>query len=265
MSNRCQSCNRMLLTASTICEICQSDTLTKLVEIPRLYAQASNELAPGRGGYGSSGSEMSIGVNINALDFLNAADLLGTLTAWEDMVREECSLTARQDHGLIEDRVMAVCEFLQTHMRYLSGHSAAGDFVREVAVLHSKGMGAARIIIEKPTRIKCPATIEMLIDEDLKQVQCNQFLVLTEDAEAKIECRRCGTVWTVARLLAVAVSTPGAHVMLDPNAVAGFLGMSVANVHVFAKRHGIEMVNKKYSLVAFVAKRRDERHADEGA
>lgn len=297
MSNRCQCCKRMLLSASTICEICQAETRQKLAEIPKLYVEAEAYLTPGRGGSGSSGSERTIGVNLAALGFRQGADILDRLEDWERLVRVKelgqveldgqdrpgemelnddgtVRMIARPGisierplvrQGSVRERLERVCEFLLAHSRWLSGYEASGEWVSDVAYIHARGEAATRKVIEKPTRIKCPATVEVWVDDEGKHVPCNQFLILTEDAEAKIECRRCGTVWTVARLLAVAVSTPGAHVMLDPKAIAGFLGMQVANVHIFAKRHGIEMVGKKYSLVAFVMKRGDERHADEGA
>ena len=284
--NRCKNCGRMLLAAGTICEICAGDTRQRLAAIPKLYVQSEAYLEPGRGGVGSSGSERTIGVNLAALGFRQAFEILAILEDWERTVRvkslgqigydglEREGEIELDDDGLIvttlrapfsnerpivrkgsvEERVKGVCEFLLAHIRWLAQYEAAGDFVADVAKIHAQGLAATRQIEEKPTRIKCPADIEMWIDGDMKTVTCNHPLYLKDDIFTDIKCKGCGADWTTAGLLRVAIKS-GAQVLLDPVAIGGYLGMSVANVHIFAKRDEIEKVGKKYPLVEFVRAR----------
>lgn len=285
--NRCPKDHRSLVGNAKICEQCQRETRARLAQIPQMYVEAGAYLVPGKGGFGSSGSERTIGVNLAALGFRSADEILPVLEDWERTVRvkslgqveldgqeRQGEVELDQDgliktntrspfsnerpivrRGRVEERVAGVCEFLLKHSPWLAQYEAAGDFVADVAAIWSQGQAATRQIEEKPTRIKCPADIEMWIDGDMKTVTCDQMLTLADDLSQGIECRGCGTNWSVAQLLAVAVTTPGAQVLLDPVAIGGYLGMDLTYVHKFAKRHGIEKVGKKYPLVEFVAKR----------
>jgi hypothetical protein len=77
----------MLKGNNRICEDCAKATRLKLAEIPVLYLEASAYLEPGRGGSGSSGSERTIGVNLAALGFRQAGEVLVKLEDWERTVR----------------------------------------------------------------------------------------------------------------------------------------------------------------------------------
>lgn len=271
-ANRCQGCQRFLLTSSIICELCAKDTRQRLAEIPKLYAEASDELIPGRGGYGSSGSEMSIGVNIAALDFLNASDLLGKFWAWEQTVRLKSLGEKDIDEnpivhgGTMEFKVQTVCDFLMVHFEWLSRYEAAGDFVRDVADEYGKGMGAARRFVEKVTRIKCPTILEMSIDGDMKSVTCNHSLVLKEDIFADIRCRGCDAVWTSAGLIRVALKTPGYVIWMDSESIASLMGITSRYVRMIADEFKVKPRGKRgekvYDLIEMSALREKMRHAE---
>lgn len=286
-NGRCPIDHRSLVGNAKICEQCSRETRAKLAQIPGMYVASEAYLIPGKGGFGSSGSERTIGVNLAALGFRQAFEILAILEDWERTVRvlslgqteldgqeREGEVELDEDgliktiirspfsnerpvvrRGRIEDRVAGVCEFLLKHSPWLSQYEAAGDFVADVAAIWSQGQSATRQIEEKPTRIKCPADIEMWIDGDMKTVTCDQMLTLSNDLSQGINCHGCGTIWSVAQLLAVAVTTPGAQVLLDPVAIGGYLGLDLTYVHKFAKRHGIEKVGKKYPLAEFVQAR----------
>lgn len=288
-SNRCPIDSRSLKNDAMICEECARVTRERLADIPKMYVLAESYLIPGRSGTGGSGSHSghSDGFNGAAMDFRHAFEILAILEDWERTVRvkslgqteldgqeREGEVELDEDgliktiirapfsnerpvvrRGSVEKRIAGVCEFLLKHSPWLTRYEAAGDFVTDVAAIWSQGQAATKQSEEKPTRIKCPADIEMWIDGIMKTVICNQMLTLTDDLKQGIHCRGCDTNWTLAQLLAVAVTTPGAHVLLDPVAIGGYLGMELTYVHKFAKRHGIEKVGKKYPLVEFVAKR----------
>ncbi len=253
---RCPICRRMLINSVKICEVCSRETRAKLAQIPQMYVEAGAFLIPGKGGFGSSGSERTIGVNLAALGFRQAADLLGILTAWVEFIVEERDLAPANVRGTIEDRVTDSCAFLLRHSPWLAENELAADWCNEIALIHKEGLAATRQFLEKVTRIKCPTSLEIFITEDeIGYENCGAWLTLGENPLDPVECKRCQREWTTLRLVAVALSTPGNEILLEPIALAGYLEMELTYVHKFAKRHGIEKIGKKYSLNAFMKAR----------
>jgi hypothetical protein len=239
-----------------------------------LYLEASAYLEPGRGGSGSSGSERTIGVNLSALGFRQASDVLAKLEEWERTVRvehlgqveldgveraerpqvwnrttqkyEDAKLTQQEwlnEHpivrrGSVSERVQGVCEFLLVHAKYLATHPAAGDFVEEVASIHGQGESATRRIAEKVTRIKCPGLIDQWINGTMRQVTCDKKLILSKDYLEIFPCKNCGREWTTLRLVAVALDTPGYSFLLDSEEIAEMLSVTSRHVRRLAKECG---------------------------
>ena len=233
--------------SDTICKSCSQATRVRLAEIPVLYIEAGAYLEPGRGGSGSSGSERTIGVNLAALGFRHAGEILGVLNEWEDLVREECELSPRKESGTIEERVESVCMFLLTHAKWLAQHPAASDWVVEVAKIHSQGEAATRRFREKVTRIKCPTSLEEFAfgGQEIVYKSCEEWLTLVESPIGVIECKRCKTEWTTLRLVAVAVNTPGNVIWFDSQAIASFLGITANYVTKLAKEHNAKKRGKR--------------------
>jgi len=251
--NGCPVCNHSLHNQDKICDECARITRSRLSEIPRLYVEAGAFLEPGRGGTGSSGSERTIGVNLAALGFRQASDLLGVLEAWVQFVVEERDLAPFKAKGVIQDRVIDSCAFLLRHADWLAQNELAADWFNEIALIHNEGLAATRNFLTKVTRIKCPTSLEVFINQDeVGYENCGAWLILGENILDEIECRRCKGTWTTLRLVAVAMSTPNSKILLDAPSIAGYLGMELTYVHKFAKRHGIEKIGKKYSLNAFM-------------
>jgi hypothetical protein len=244
----------MLKGNNRICEDCAKATRLKLAEIPVLYLEASAYLEPGRGGSGSSGSERTIGVNLAALGFRQAGEVLVKLEDWERTVRvkhlgqselEGSERTNEHEQGWkpseeewanerpvvrrgsVAERVQGVCEFLLVHSRWLATYDAADEFAREIANIHAQGEAATRRITERITRITCPGSVEQWIDGIMKSVICGQILALPEGGLTVFECKNCRREWTTLRLLRVAFDTEGYELWLDTAAIAKFLDVGV--------------------------------------
>ena len=165
-SNRCPIDRHQLRGNSKICDGCSRLTRVRLAEIPAMYVEAGAYLEPGRGGFGSSGSERTIGVNLAALGFRQAAEVLGVLQAWEIMICEESGVNRASKTGTTQERVEAVCTFLLKNAEWISRHDAAPEWVTEIASIYSQGAVATRKFTEKLTRIRCPTSLEVWITQD---------------------------------------------------------------------------------------------------
>ena len=265
-SNRCPIDNRSLKNDAVICEECAKLTRARLSEIPRLYIQAGAFLEPGKGGTGSSGSERTIGVNLAALGFRQASDLLGVLEAWVQFVVEERDLAPFKARGMVEDRVIDSCAFLLRHADWLAQNELASDWYNEIALIHNEGLAATRNFMAKVTRIKCPTSLETFISEDeIGYENCGAWLILGEDVLDEIECRRCKNVWTTMRLVAVAMSTPNHEVWMDSDSIGKLLGITANHVARIAKNNRAKRRGRRgeefYDLVEISALREEMRHA----
>lgn len=266
-TNRCPIDNRSLRNDAQICDECARQTRIRLAAIPPMYIQAGAYLEPGRGGFGSSGSERTIGVNLAALGFRHAGDLLGVLTAWVEFVIEERELAPTKFRGDIQDRVGDSCAFLLRHADWLIQSDLASDWYNEIYLIHREGLAATRNFLEKVTRIKCPTSLEEFdaSGEQIAAKYCGQLLTLSENVLDEIECKRCKNIWTTLRLVAVAMSKPDNVVWMDSQAIAVMLGVSPRYVQVIAKTYNAKRRGLRgdqvYDLIEMAALREKIRHA----
>jgi len=130
-----------------------------LTNIPNLQVLAAEHIAPGRSGSGAASAERSIGVNVNALDYSMAIELLGILHSWESEIRAARRLTPPallKKELTTELEVWVACQFHLSHLEWTLGQEWASDFYNEVKEQHAKGMAAAKQFVEQPRRIPCP-------------------------------------------------------------------------------------------------------------
>lgn len=254
-SNRCPIDNKSLKNDAVICEECARLIRSRLSEIPRLYVEAGAFLEPGRGGTGSSGSERTIGVNLAALGFRQASDLLGVLEAWVQFVVEERDLAPFKARGMVEDRVIDSCAFLLRHADWLAQNELAPDWFNEIALIHNEGLAATRQFMAKVTRIKCPTSLETFISEDeIGYENCGAWLTLGENPLDPIKCRRCDREWSTLRLITIILSTPDIEAWMDSEEIAKILQIKPRDVIDLVKEHHLRKKGKRgewvYDLIA---------------
>lgn len=218
-----------------------------LVAIPYLQTMAGEHIAPGRSGSGAASAERSIGVNVNALDYSMATELLAILHSWESEIRSARQLTPPallKKEPTTDKEVQATCDFHVAHLDWTMGQEWAGDFYNEVKELHSKGMAAAKQFVEQPRRIPCPTD------------DCGRYVVIdAENLMADVTCFGCKQSWTVLRLVALAMSNPNRKFFLDVEAIALWLGITERQVYKIVKAHNVERRGSLYDLSGVIASR----------
>ena len=218
-----------------------------LTNIPELQYQAGFHIAPGRSGSGTVSAERSIGVNVNALDYSMANELLGILHSWESEIRSARQLTPpallkKQPTTAIEVRV--ACDFQIAHLDWTLAQEWAADFYNEIKEQYAKGMAAAKQFVEQPRRIPCPTD------------ECGKYVVIdAENLMQDVACFGCKESWTVLRLVALAMSNPNRKFFLDAEAIGLWLGITQRQVHKIIKANKIERRGSLYDLAAVIANR----------
>lgn len=242
----CNICQRSTLD-SNACKSCYLNLCQWLREIPQLRRESEHFVAPGRSGSGAVSAERSIGVNVNALDYSMAGELLGILHSWESMIRSARRLTPPaflRKEPTIDQEVQTACDFQIAHILWSIDQDWIGDFYIEIKEQHSKGLAAAKRFVEQPRRIPCPTD------------DCHKFIVIDADDLLKdVTCYGCKNSWSVLRLVALAMSNPHRKFFLDVEAIGLWLGITQRQVYKIIKAHDIERRGALYDLAGVIANR----------
>ena len=246
----CNVCQRSNI--ETTCRHCRLALSAWLIEIPALQYEAGFYIEPGRSASGAVSAERSIGVNVNALDYSMATELLAILHSWESMIRSARQLTPPallNREPTIDAEVQATCDFHLAHLEWTLGQEWVGDFFNEVKELHSKGMSAAKRFIEQPRRIPCPT------DDCRKFVVIDVVAVADNGLSNEVSCYGCKQSWSVLRLVTLAMSNPNRRFFLDVEAIALWLGLTQRQVYKIVKANNIAHKGQLYDLAAIIASR----------
>jgi hypothetical protein len=223
---------------------------SSLVELPDLHFEAQMFIAPGRSGSGKVSAERSIGVNVSALDFAMATELLRILHSWEVIIRSDRNLTPPAlvpKEPTLEAEVEATVKFHCTHLEWSLAQEWAVEFAGEVYGLHSKGRSAAKRFTEQARRIPCPTD------------DCKKFVVIdVENLMDDVSCFGCKESWSVLRLIALAMSNPDKKFYLDVEAIAAWIGTTERTVYNLIKTHKVERRGSLYDLSAIIKGRNNQ-------
>jgi predicted RNA-binding Zn-ribbon protein involved in translation (DUF1610 family) len=197
---------------------------------------------------------MAIGVNVSALSFIDGSDILKALHYWESKVRWGRNLTkpaliAKPDS--LGKEIQDAVDFALAHLHWSAIQDWFEDFADDVAIQHATGKSAAKVFAEKMRSISCPADTQdgLICGANLK--------INDEKLTSFFTCPKCGSEWTAVRLMDVALSTPGAEVWVDREALAVRLGIKEKEVTAFAKRHAIATRGQMVEVRSFLAARKD--------
>lgn len=227
------------------CWKCHLRLQTHLIEIPELHASSAEFIAPGRSGSGSVSQERSIGVNVSALDYSAAVDLLAILHQWEAMVRCERGLTPPamlKREPSLEAEVKATCDFHLAHLDYIVGRDWASDFAGEVAEMHAKGMSVCKRFVEQSRRIPCPT------DNCGKFVAIDVVKVKENGLADEVSCFGCKQSWSLIRLVTLAMANPSRKFFLDVEAISMWLGLKPRQVYTIVKENEVERKGNLYNF-----------------
>lgn len=245
----CQVCNRVTEREGA-CRSCFMKVKSSLVELPDLHFESQMFITPGRSGSGRASAERSIGVNVAALDFSLATDLLRTLHSWEVIIRTDRKLTPPAlvpKEPTIEAEVQTTVDFHCSHLDWSLTQEWAVEFASEVYGLHAKGRSAAKRFTEQARRIPCPTD------------DCKRFVVIdVENLMDDVSCFGCKQSWSVLRLIALAMSNPNKKFYLDVEAIAAWMGTTERTVYNLIKTHKVERRGSLYDLSAIIKARSNQ-------
>ena len=229
------------------CSRCASKVRNQIAELPQLHKEARQFLHPSRTGSGAASTERSIGINVAALDFTMATELLRTLHAWESTIRFDRKLTPPaliNKEQTTEGEVLATVTFHLAHLDWSIRQAWAADFAHQIQIIHAKGRAAAKRFSEQPRRIPCPSD------------DCNKHVVIDADnLTAEVSCFGCKQQWTVLRLIALAMSNPSKTFYLDVEAIAMWLGITEREVYRTIKKNDIQRKGSLYDIAAIIKAR----------
>jgi hypothetical protein len=195
-------------------------------------------------------AERSIGVNVAALDFSMATELLRTLHSWEVIIRSDRKLIPPAlvpKEESLEAEVEATVKFHCTHLEWSLAQEWAVEFAGEVYGLHAKGRSAAKRFTEQVRRIPCPTD------------DCKKFVVIdVENLMDDVSCFGCKQSWSVLRLIALAMSNPDKKFYLDVEAIAAWIGTTERTVYNLIKTHKVERRGSLYDLSAIIKGRNNQ-------
>ena len=190
-----------------------------------------------------------------ALSWIAGDDILHLLHDWEKVIREDRNLVRPAfiiRNRTLEGEIKAAIIFAQTHLQWSGSQPWISDFQRELRELHTSGMNAAKIFVQRSRRIACPS-------EMADSTPCNKLLKINDEDPLEIfGCAKCQTEWTTLRLVAVAMSDPKREVWLDAEAISKWVGISESNIRKIGKRYNINKRGKLYDMNAM----REHLHAD---
>lgn len=242
----CQVCGKTTQIQGA-CRVCFMKVKSSLVELPDLHFESQMFLVPSRSGSGKASAERSIGVNVSALDFMMATDLLRTLHSWEVIIRNDRQLTKPAfvlKEPTIDAEVQATVDFHCSHLEWSLAQEWAVEFASEVYGLHAKGRSAAKRFVEQARRIPCPTD------------DCKRFVVIdVENLMDDVRCFECKQSWSVLRLIALAMSNPNRKFYLDVEAIAAWMGTTERTVYNLIKANKVERRGSLYDLSAIIKAR----------
>ena len=217
-----------------------------LDDLMEFWKAAHDELLPGRTGGGGRSSERTIGLNVAALSFIAGTDILNLLHEWEKLIREDRGLTkpALLKKAIsLEAEIQEAITFAQVQLEWSGQQPWMDDFYQELRQLHSQGMAAARIFVQKSRRIACPT--------EMGDGVCNNLLKIDDEDPLDIfECKKCGSEWTTLRLVAVAMSDPKRQVWLDLEAISQWLGFTERHIRRVCRQNNISRKGQLYDVNA---------------
>jgi len=220
---------------------------SNLTELPELQSGAASFVTPGRSGSGTVSTEISIGFNVNALDYSMGNELLGVMHKYEAIIRRGRSLTPPallKRKATVDLEVAATVSFHLAHLEWTVQQDWVEEFAGLIKELHSKGMACNKKFIEQPRRIPCPTD------------ECRSHIVIDiENLLAGVTCHKCRTSWTLYRLLGLAMNNPNRTFWLDIDAICLWMNISKIDLNKIVREHNIPMKHGLYDISA-IAKAR---------
>lgn len=248
-----------------VCAPCFSRLRVSLTSLPHLAGEAGQHIV-GRAGHragGRSAPGSRPPINLDAVDPALApielvvgdkssrVPILEALESWERLVRAENQLvpygiatSTNRDPLSTTVTLGNVCRFLGVWLEWMAGAEPI-----DILDFHGHVSSARRVLVrwswegEPPTkwRVACPT----LRSDDETCEKVLSFVGLEDD---EIQCPRCRSRWTPARLLAVASASSADGVWVDAEAAGVAVGVDASTVRRWARAGRVRRTGQRYSL-----------------
>lgn len=230
------TCRAPRATLGVTCERCADRIRGNLDELLVLWERTEDPGWPSAGTGGIGGKTKPLPGGTDWLSWRQGAELFGTLGSWARDWQESFGLVGPSD-----GRLPTVVRWLTTHLEgACSDHPAIEEFASEVGDLVRLGRRAARTDQATGQRVLCPA--------EVGGATCGRRLAIdVARPEELVACRSCGTRWTSARLLLVALGSSG-EAWIDPEAAGRLVNRSPATLQRWARSGRIVRRNGLYLL-----------------
>lgn len=251
---KCSACFKSMKTVngSLLCPRCENRLSDNLKDLIQLHKEAHYCLQPQKGSSNSNSGEPTSGVNLHALDFVAGHRIFNILHEWEKLIRHERKLTLPAfipTYGNVEEEVKATVLFHLTHLDWSIQQPWIDSYVIEINELHSFGMTAARRFLDPVKRLPCPVDLE---DGSI----CNGLVAIKgNDVLETVQCNKCKTSWSAARLIAVAMSDPRLEIWLDAEAIGEWVGLGERQVLRVVAKNNIPKKGALIELQSFIRAR----------
>ncbi|WP_413800107.1 hypothetical protein [Streptomyces iranensis] len=188
----CQSCPRDINDERNLCRICERRVIGYLEAIPKIYRALENLVGTKPTGSGKSAAvEAPAPCNIDALNLTAVGGIPDILTSWAEDWYDLLDWSPPEWTGTLADCVTSAVHRLRVNLPWAAEqHPAAGDFVCEIARLHSR---AHRVIDGDPPRVPLGACA------------CGGHIT-ANPAALVARCSHCAEEWRGADLVALAES-----------------------------------------------------------
>lgn len=171
----CELCRRP--SVPRVHEGCAARLVENLAQLPQLYRDLEDVLAPGRrgsGGIRSAGGSAPLPVNERVLDLRARGGIEGVVTTWERDVRELLGWEPPPFRGDVVQTVDGAVAFLLTNLTWITQeHPAVYEFGQDVRRLRSEC--EALTTGETPPRripVQCPCGQVLRVTLDTEGARC---------------------------------------------------------------------------------------------
>lgn len=185
------------------------------------------------------GSERGLPGGADWLEWRSGRPVLGVLGGWARVLGEDLT-TATDAPVAPAARVPDVVAWLRARVESIACREWVADFAAELAAVAA---GARRLagLTEAGLVVRCPGAAG----------ECGRRLRVPSGWRAldagQVVCRACGSSWSLARLVVVALDA-GADVWVDADAAAAVLGVSVSTVRRWSRSGAVRRDHGRYNL-----------------
>lgn len=185
------------------------------------------------------GSERGLPGGSDWLEWRSGRPVLGVLGGWVRVLAEDMT-TDTAAPAVPAAAVGPVVEWLRARVEVIAGMEWAGVFAEEVAVVAAHARRLAGLT-EAGLVVRCPG----------EGGACGRRLRVPGGWQAidtaEVACRGCGSSWSLARLVVVALDA-GVDVWVDADAAASVLGVSAVTVRRWARAGAVRRDGGRYNL-----------------